>query len=200
MLTPMRSRMRRHTRPAGYISKSLKAEAVSLGRPGSRAFSFTGEFPDVADQQPVEAAPGRRQYTAHRTTGSYQAIRQDEPRRMPPINRFGVHFVTALCMLAVFVAVLGSFVAARFDQRDDLMELISSHEAEISELTVLCEQARSAIQKKTNDMNIRKEAVRIGLVSSKGETVHYLEAPADAVITTMQNQSVIQSIASIWGN
>lgn len=200
MLTPMRSRMRRHTRPAGYISKSRKAEAVTLGRPGSRAFSFTGEFPDMADQQPVEAAPGRRQYTARRATGSYQAIRPDEPRRMPPINRYGVHFVTALCMLAAFVVVLGSIFAARVDRRAELMELIGSREESISELTLLCEKARSAIQTKSNDMNIRKEAVRIGLVSSKGETVHYLEAPKDAVITTIQNQSVIQSIASIWGN
>ncbi|MDD6051553.1 MAG: hypothetical protein PUC00_09880 [Clostridiales bacterium] len=200
MLTPMRNRMRRHTRPAGYVSKSRKAEAVAFSRPGSRAFSFTGEFPDMADQQVVETAPGRRQYTARRANGSYQAVRQDEPRRMPPINRYGVHFVTALCMLFAFVVVLGSIFVARIDQRAELMNLISSREASVSELTAQCERTRSAIQAQSNDVNIRKEAVRMGLISSKGVAVHYLEAPSDAVITTMRDQSVIQSIASIWGN
>ena len=56
MTTPMRSRMRRQTRPAKYMSRSCQAEPAAWNRPGSCSFSFTGEFPGMADdQQPVEA-------------------------------------------------------------------------------------------------------------------------------------------------
>lgn len=199
MTTSMRSRMRRHTRPAGYVSKSCQAEAMSWGRPGSRAFSFNGEFPESADQQPVEAASRRRNYMASRNTGSYQAVRPDAPQRMPAINKYGVHFMTALGMLAVVAVMLGSVFVAKLDERARMLDTISSREARISELTVLCSDTRSAIQAQSNDVNIRQEAVRIGLISSKGVKVQYLEGPKDAVIT-MKDQTAIQSIASIWGN
>lgn len=198
MTTPMHSRMRRHTRPAGYVSKSCQAEAMSMGRPGSRAFSFNGEFPEAGDQQPVEATSRRRNYMASHNTGSYQAVRNDETRRMPAINKYGVHFVTALGMLAVVAVILGGIFAAKLNERAVIMDTISSREARISELTVLCSETRSAIQAQSNDVNIRTEAVRIGLISSKGAKVQYLEGPKDAVIT-MKEQTAIQSIASIWG-
>ena len=38
----------------------------------------------------------------------------------------------------------------------------------------------------------------MGLISSKGVNVQYLEAPQDAVIT-LADRSAIQSLASIWG-
>ena len=199
MTTPKRNHMRRHTRPAGYISKSRQSEAMAWGRPGSRAFSFTGEFPEMADQQPVEATGRRRNYTASHNTGSYHAVRQDETRRMPVINKYGVHFVTALAMLAVVAVVLGSFFFAKMDERGKVLDAINGREERISELTVMCGETRNAIQSQSNDVNIRQEAVRMGLISSKGVAVQYLEGPRDAVIT-LKDQTVIQSFASIWGN
>lgn len=198
MTTPMRNRMRRHTRPADYVSKSRQAEAMSWGRPGSRSFSFTGEFPDMADQQPVEATGRRRSYTSGHNTGSYHAIRQDETRRMPAINKHGVHFVTALTMLAVACVILGSILLVQLDQRSEIMNDINSRQARISELTVACNNTRDAIAVQSNDVNIHQEAVRIGLINSRGVDVEYLEGPTDAVIT-LKDQSVIQSLASIWG-
>ena len=198
MTTPMRNRMRRHTRPADYVSKSCQAEAMSWGRPGSRSFSFTGEFPDMMDQQPVEATGRRRSYTASSNTGSYHAIRQDETRRMPAINKHGVHFVTALTMLAVVCIILGSVLLVQFDQRSKIMNAINGKQDRISELTVACNITRNSISSQSNDVNIRQEAVRMGLISSRGVDVEYLEGPTDAVIT-LKDQSVIQSLASIWG-
>lgn len=198
MTTPMRSRMRRHTRPADYVSKSRQAEAVFSGRPGSRSFSFTGEFPDMADQQPVEATSRRRNYTAGHNTGSYHAIRQDETRRMPAINKYGVHYLTALAMFAVVFAILGSILFTQLGQRSKVLEAIQGREERISELTVKCGDTRDAIKAQSNDVNIRQEAVRMGLISSKGVAVEYLEGPTDAVIT-LKDQTVVQSFASIWG-
>ena len=43
-----------------------------------------------------------------------------------------------------------------------------------------------------------KQAVLLGLISSRGVDVEYLSAPTDAVITLSDN-TVISSLASIWG-
>ena len=198
MTTPMRNRMRRHTRPATYVSKARQAEAVVSGRPGARSFSFHGEFPDLGDYQPVEATGRRRNYTSGHQTGSYHAIRQDETSRMPVISKYGVHYTTALAMLAVLVVFLGSILFTQLDQRSKLLSAIQTKETRIGELTVKCSNTRDDINLQSNDVNIRQEAVRLGLISAKGVAVEYLEAPTDAVIT-LQDQTVVQSLASIWG-
>lgn len=198
MTTPMRNRMRRHTRPADFVSKSRQAEAMSYGRPGGRSFSFTGEFPDVADQQPVEATSRRRNYTSGNHTGSYHAIRQDDTARMPAVNKYGVRFLPAM---AVFVAVLICMAVVMYGQMNDrqkVMESIRAKQDRIEVLKVECAKTEAAIAAQSNDVNIRQEAVRMGLISSKGVNVEYLEVPQDAVIT-LADQSGAQSFASIWG-
>jgi nanoRNase/pAp phosphatase (c-di-AMP/oligoRNAs hydrolase) len=62
-----------------------------------------------------------------------------------------------------------------------------------------CGVTRQDIAAQSNDVNIRQEAVRMGLISSKGVSVHYLEAPKDAVIT-LAGTSGVTALASIWGN
>lgn len=198
MTTPMRSGMRRHTRPAAFVSKTRRAESMAYGRPGSRSFSFTGEFPDMADQQPVEAYNGRRNHTAARTAGSYHAVRHDDMNHMPVINKYGVHFVTALAMFAVIFVILGCIVFTQLDERSNVIASIRARQERISELTTQCADTRTKIAAQSNDVNIRQEAVRMGLISSKGVAVQYLQAPQDAVIT-LKDQTAIQSLASIWG-
>lgn len=197
MTTPTRGRMRRQTRPAKYMSKSCQVENVSWSRPGSCSFSFTGEFPDVSDAQPVEVKSRRRSYTSGSSTGSYHAIRRDETHRMPVVNKHGVNIVAAAAMfIAVFVLLFG-VVAAQLVERADVMTAINVKQDRINTLTAECASTRSAIAAQSNDMNIRQEAVRLGLISSRGVEVEYLQGPADAVIT-LKEQSVIQSLASIW--
>ncbi len=198
MTTPMRNRMRRCTRPADYVSKSRQAEAMSWGRPGGCTFSFNGEFPDAYDPQPVEASSRRRNYTSGNHTGGYHAVRQDDARRMPVINKHGVHGMTALAMLAVVVLFLGSVLLVQLDARKDVQNDIDRKNDRVLTLASECWKVETAIAAQSNDMNIRQEAVRMGLISSKGVAVEYLEAPADAVIT-LPEQTAIQSLASIWG-
>lgn len=198
MTTPMRNRMRRHTRPADFVSKSRQAEAMCYGRPGGRSFSFTGDFPDMADQQPVEATSRRRNYTSGNHTGSYHAIRQDDTARMPAVNKYGVRFLPAM---AVFVAVLICMAVVMYGQMNDrqkVMESIRAKQDRIEVLKVECAKTEAAIAAQSNDVNIRQEAVRMGLISSKGVNVEYLEVPQDAVIT-LADQSGVQAFASIWG-
>ena len=198
MTTPMRNRMRLHTRPADFVSKSRKAEALAFSRPGGHAFSFNGDFPEMGDQ-PVEATGRRsRSYTSGHNTGSYHAIRQDDARRMPPVNRHGVHVMPALVMLVALFAVLGSILLMHMSERSSIQHAIDQKQDRINVLTVECARTENSIASQSNDVNIRQEAVRLGLISSKGVNVQYLDAPQDAVIS-MSEQSVIQSLASIWG-
>ncbi len=198
MTTMMHSRMRRHTRPADFISKSRKAEAMAFSRPGGRSFSFTGEFPDMMDPQPVEATSRRRNYTAGHSTGSYHAVRQEDTARMPAVNKYGVHMLPALVLFVAVMVCLGSVMISQLAQRDKVQSAINYKQDRIATLTGECANTERAIASQSNDVNIRQEAVRMGLISSKGVHVQYLEAPQDAVIT-MAEQSVIQSLASIWG-
>lgn len=198
MATPMRNRMRRSTRPADYVSKARQAESMSGGRPGGCTFSFNGEFPDERNPQPVEAAARHRNYTSGNHTGGYHAIRQDDTRRMPVINKHGVQGMTALAMLIAVVLVMSGILLAQMDVRKELENEIARKNDRVLTLASECGKVERDIALQANDMNIRQEALRMGLISARGVTVEYLQAPADAVIT-LQDQTAIQSLASIWG-
>lgn len=199
MTTLMRNRMHRHTRPADFVSKSRQAEALSFSRPGGRSFSFSGEFPVMGDEQPVEAVGHRRRnYIAARNTGSYDAIRRDEARRMPPVNKHGVHVMPALVMFMALAVVLGSIFLTHLDERSKVQSAINQKQTRMAQLKVECDAITLAIASQSSDMNIRQEAVRIGLISSSGVNEIYLDPPQDAVIT-IADATVIQSLASIWG-
>ena len=198
MTTPMRNRMRRSTRPADYVSKARHAEAMAAGRPGGCTFSFNGDFPDAYDPQPVEASSRRRSYTVSSQTGGYHAVRRDDARRMPAINQHGVHGMTALAMLVAMVVVLGGILLGQMGLRSDMLNEIERKNARAQTLSTECIRVKTAIAAQSNDMNIRKQAVLLGLISSRGVDVEYLSAPTDAVITLSDN-TVISSLASIWG-
>jgi len=199
MTTPMRNRMRRHTRPADFVSKSRQAEAMAFCRPGGRSFSFTGEFPDMQDQQPVEASSRRRNYVSGCSTGSYHAVRHDDTARTPAVNKYGVRFMPAVVMLAVLAIFLFGIFGAQMDERERISNAIASKKDRIAVLEVQCGKTRNDIDAQSDDINIRQEAVRMGLINAKGVSVHYLEAPKDAVIT-LTGASGITALASIWGN
>ncbi|MBR6666821.1 MAG: hypothetical protein IKL25_00425 [Clostridia bacterium] len=198
MTTPMRNRMRSHTRPADFVSKSRQAESRSSCRPGGRSFSFTGEFPDIADQQPVEVSSRRRNYMGGNHTGSYQAVRQDHTARMPAVNKYGVSFVAAMGMLAVVLVLMGAVLWSQVQEMTRIQTSITAKQARIGELNVDCAQTQAAIDAQSEDVNILQEAVRMGLINSQGVKVIYLDPPQDAVITTA-DQGAVQTMASIWG-
>lgn len=199
MTTPMRNRMRRSTRPAKFVSRAHQAESMAWGRPGNSSFSFSGEFPTMGDQQPVEACSGHRVYTNSRMTGGYRPVRSDEMNHMPNINRHGVHYTTGLAMLAVLVLILGGILLARFNLRSQVLVSITDHQVTIAKQETERKGVQEQIDNRANDVSIRKEALRIGMISSRGVEVEYLEAPVDAVIT-QKDQTAIQALASIWSN
>ena len=199
MTTPMRNRMRRHTRPADFVSKSRQAEAVAFCRPGGRSFSFTGEFPDMQDQQPVEANTRRRNYVSGSSTGAYHAVRHDDTARTPVVSKYGMRFMPAVTVLSALAIFLFCIFGAQMDERERISNSILGKRDRITVLEVQCGKTKDDIDAQSSDVNIYQEAVRMGLINSKGVSVHYLEAPKDAVIT-LTGTSDITALASIWGN
>ena len=199
MTTPMRSRMRRQTRPAKYMSRSCQAEAAAWNRPGSCSFSFTGEFPGMMDdQQPVEATNRRRNYTAlGRTTGAYRAVGQEDTRRIPVISKYGLRFgaaMLAFVLLGVFAGLIGN----ELRQQGQLYTVIEAYNNEEASLKAACSQTRDSILTESDGVLVRQKALLLGMIDSAGVEVRTLQAPLNADIT-LAEQSLPYTLASIWG-
>ncbi|MBQ8201683.1 MAG: hypothetical protein IJZ74_07950 [Clostridia bacterium] len=199
MLNARINRVHRHTRPAAYLDQTRQARQQRSQRPGAHGFSFTGEFPEMMDAQPVVATERRRNYAAAGTdTGAYRAMGNMDAMRLPVFNRYGVQLRTALVMLFVFAAVLGGVWLGAVAEMSSVSKHISAQQLRIDELAVESAKTEKDIAAKSNDVSIRQEAVRLGLISSKGVGVIYLTAPETAVITPAA-ATTAQSLATIWG-
>lgn len=200
MTTPMRSRMRRQTRPAKYMSKACQAESASWGRPGRSSFSFTGEFPDMNDPQPVEAGSRRRDYTASgRNTGAYRALGQEDTYRVPPVSKHGVHFSAAIAMVVVMVAVFAVLIGSELSARDRFEAAIAEGNIAIEQLNANCANLKDDIDVESSDAVMRQKATGLGLTLSRDADIRMLEAPKDAHITLTEQAGLSPSLAAIWG-
>lgn len=200
MTTPMRSRMRRQTRPAKYMSRSCQAEAAAWNRPGSCTFSFTGEFPGMTDdQQPVEATSRRRNYTAPgRSTGAYRAVGQEDTRRLPVICKYGMRYGIVMLAIVLLLGVFTAFVGAELHQQGQLLDAIEAYNTKEASLKVACSQTRSDIQVESDGVLVRQKALLLGMIDSAGVEVHTLQAPQNADIT-LAEQVLPYALAAIWG-
>ncbi len=184
MLNARINRAHRHTRPSEYMDMSRQGRQQRASRPGASGFSFTGEFPEMADFSPVEAPSRRRQYTAASAdTGAYRALGNTDAVRTPVITRYGVQLHTAALAFFVALIILGGFWLMAVSETTAVAKHIGSQQMRIEELTVANLDAEREIEARADDVAIRQEAVRLGLVSSKGAKVVYLTAPETAVIT-----------------
>ena len=200
MTTMMRSRMRRQTRPAKYMSRSCQAESASWNRPGSGVFSFTGEFPGMADdQQPVEATSRRRNYTAPgRSTGAYRAVGQEEAGRSPVACKYGLRYGAAMLAIVLLLGLFASVIGAELHQQGQLYTVIDAYNEEESTLKAACSQMRSDIQTESDGALVQQKALLLGMINSAGVEVHILEEPQNADIT-LAEQALPYALASIWG-
>lgn len=198
MTTLLMNRKHRHTRPAAYVSKACRDQQLYAGRPGSNGFSFTGEFPAEDPFQPVVASRSSRSYTAPRHTGSYKAVTADDTARMPAVCRHGVRYGTAMVAFAALFVVLASILMCSFSDCRAVSNRISARQTDMNNLHRQCQNLEVEIAEQSGDVNIRLEAMQLGLVSSRGKQVEYLQGPQDAVITLADNTTIL-SLASLWG-
>ena len=198
MLSARFSGMHRHTRPAAYADKKMKRRAAKASRPGSYGFSFTGEFPEMPDWQPVEATERRRRYAvASGQTGSYRAVGSDGTMRIPVINRYGVRLGPAIILLVLLAALLAGLVVMQFSENTRMAKLLSEQVERMDSLAAETNTTLSEITIQSSGMNIRQEATRIGLMSSHGVVREYLDVPADALFGP-GTMGGTQDLASVW--
>lgn len=200
MTTPMRSRMRRQTRPAKYMSRACQAESAAWSRPGSCTFSFTGEFPGMADdQQPVEATNRRRNYTAPgRNTGAYRAVGQEDTRRNPVACKYGLRYGAAMLAFVLLLGMFAAFIGAELHQQGQLYTVIEAYNNEENDLKAACNQTRSDILTESDGVLVRQKALLLGMIDSAGVEVRTLQEPQNADIT-LAEQALPYALASIWG-
>lgn len=182
MLNAAFSGMHRHTKPAAYADKKMKRRAVKAARPGSYGFSFSGEFPEAPDYMPVQATDRRRRYVEPSgQTGSYEPVGSDGTMRIPMVNRYGIRLLPAIVMLVLLASVLAGFVVMQYAENTRISKQLSAQTYRMDELAVEINATLNQITQQSNGVNIRQEAMRIGLHSSRGVVVEYLDVPADAV-------------------
>lgn len=198
MLSALFTGMHRHTRSSKYVDRKAMKRTVKANRPGNQGFSFTGEFPEMADWTPVEAQGRRRSYT--RPAGHVNAVHvvgHEDVERMPVVNRYGVRLGAAL----VFFVVLGSLLAgtALLVNADNagVAKRLSQQEVRVAYLQEESATINSEISFRSNGLNVRQEAMRIGLRSSENMQVIYLDVPSNAVYS--RDTYAAQNMASILG-
>jgi len=198
MMTARSTGMHRHTRPAAYADKKAKRRAVKSSRPGSYGFSFTGEFPEMGDWQPVEATERRRRYAvANGQTGSYQAVGREDAQRIPVINRYGVRLGPAVILLVVLAALLAGFIVMQVAENTRMAKLLNEQVVRMDALAIEANTTLNQITLQSSGVNIRQEASRIGMRSARGVVVEYLNVPEDAVFAPGNGGT--HDLASVWG-
>lgn len=200
MLSAILTGMHRHTRPAAYADRSQQRRtAQAARRPGAYGFSFTGEFEEAPSYVPVEAAARRRRYSEPSgKTGSYRAVGSDGTMRIPAINRYGVRIGPALAMLTMLAVLLAGVILWQNAENTRMSKLIDAQNARIISLGSEANETLSDITLRSSGVNIRQEATRIGLMSSRGVPVKYLNVPPEAVYGPGAFVGT-QELASVWG-
>lgn len=197
MLNRFFSGVHRHTRAAKYADPRMQ-ERARTHRPGAHGFAFTGEFPEMMDTQPVQATERRRNYTAdHGPFGEYQTMGRMDTNRDRAVNKYGMRWGAALVSLFAVLMLLLGVTLTSVTQITDMTKQISAQKASISALQNESADRQADIARHSNDVAIRQEAVRLGLISSKGVPVIYLTVPETAIITPAAVSA--QSVASIAG-
>ena len=198
MLNRLNNRRHRHTRPAEFVSRFCRQQQMYANRPGGSAFSFSGEFPVMNDLQPVVAHRSTRCYTGAHAEGPSRPVSSSDTARHPAVCRYGVRTGTALTFLAALAVCLALVVGASLSECRRLSNGISSARAGISTLSADCALMKSDIAAQSGDLNIRKEALLMGMMASTGVPVNYLQAPENADFSFDGNTTIL-SLASIWG-
>ncbi len=198
MLSALFSGMHCHTRSSKYVDRKKMKRTVKANRPGSNGFSFTGEFPEVQDWTPVEALGRRRSYTSRMDDGIAEVVKTESVERLPVVNRYGVRRGTALVALVVFAVMLASMGLMAYADNISVSKRLDQQTKHMGDLTETTKNLQGDIASRSNGVNIRQEAMRIGMKKSQGMDVVYLYVPSDAVLDPGVF-GMTQDMASILG-
>lgn len=200
MLNAFGMGMHRHTKAAAYADRRKQQRDRRMQRPGAHGFTFSGEFPEVHDTQPVMANDRRRCYTAYgMNTSDYRPVTQPQSKRFDiGIDRYGMRLLPAITCLVLMLCAMGWIWGDLLAEKQRVVNQIDAHQRYIAQMQAANIVSQNEIDAYSSDVNIQQEAVRIGMVSSKGEARHALYVPETAVLGPGVLQSV-QSLATLLG-
>lgn len=178
MLNAIFNGMHLHTRASGYADRTRQGRIKRGQRPGAYSFTFSGEFPEIRDMQPVESSVRSRDYMAHGSmTGGYRPVGSMDTARDPIVSRFGVKLMPALAALMLLVACMGIALGLMEAQCTSLSKQITAQMTEKGTIEDQTDKTLEAMAKLSDDVTIRRAAVKLGLVSSEGVAPISLTAP-----------------------
>lgn len=199
MLSALFSGMHRYTRVAEYANRKKMKQTVRANRPGSVDFSFTGEFPEAEDWTPVEAIGRRRSYTQPAyATGIDDAVGTEDVGRQSIFSEHGVRLGAAVAMLMVLAVSLCLIWVSAYAQNAAVAKRLSQQEVRMETLTEEAAILRGEIATRSSGVNVRQEAIRIGLKSANGISAEYVQVPSDAVIDP-SSYGLRRDMASVFG-
>lgn len=183
MLSALFTGMHRCTRSSGYVDRKKMRQQVKANRPGHQGFSFTGDYPEAADWQPVEATRKPRCYTqVSQDSGIYAAVDGQINERVPLVGRDGLSLGLGITVLVFFVALLAAVWIAAYSVNAGLAKRLNQQSVRMETLVNDAASLESEIALRCSSVNVRQEAARIGLKSSRGINPEYVSVPAGAVI------------------
>lgn len=199
MLSEMFSGMRRYKRVARFVDRKKMKQTVKATRIGRQSISFTGDFPEAGDWTPVETFGCRRSYMQPaREQGLERAIGTEDVGRLSIFSEHGVRLGAAVAMLVVLAAVLGgAWVMAHADNAG-VAKRLAQQETRMQTLETQTTTLRSEIASRSSGVNVRQEAVRIGLRNSRGTQSAYVDVP-DAATIDPANFGLQRDTASVFG-
>lgn len=199
MLGARFSGMHRYTRSSRYVSRKKMKQQVRANRPGNQGFTFTGEYPETDSWQPVEIGRQSRSYMTPGDEIHMSGIVDGSlTERLPVVSGHGVRLGPAIVMLTVFVALLAWIWMGAYSVNAGLSARMSQQTGRMVTLQNTAASLESEIALRCSTVNVRQEAARIGLKSSRGMVSQYVSVP-DAAVINPANYGVRQDTASIFG-
>lgn len=183
MLSAYFTGMHRYTRSSRYVNRKKMKQTIRASRPGNQGFHFTGDFPEAEDWTPVEATRRPRSYTSPAYEGGVSdAVSGRVSERLPTFSRYGVRMGMGVALLTLWVALLCGVLISAYSTNAGLSKRLAQQAVRMETLSEDSITLQSEIAKRCSGVNIRQEAVRIGLTSSRGMAAEYVSVPASAVI------------------
>ncbi|MBR3763848.1 MAG: hypothetical protein IKK57_04755 [Clostridia bacterium] len=199
MLGARFSGMHRYTRSSRYVSRKKMKQQVRANRPGNQGFTFTGEYPEAESWQPVEIGRRSRSYMTPGDEIHMSAVVDGTlTERLPVVSSRGVRLGPAIAALLVLVALLAWIWMGAYTVNAGISARLSQQTVRMASLDNTAASLESEIALRCSGVNVRQEAARIGLKSSRGMTSQYVSVPEGAVINPA-NYGVRQDTASILG-
>ena len=191
--------MRRYKRVARFVDRKKMKQTVRTNRSNGQSISFSGDFPEAGNWTPVEAFGCRRSYMQPAAEkGIERVVGSEDVGRLSLFSEHGVRLGAGVTMLVVLAAVLCGIWVWTYSQNSGVSKRLAMQETRMVSLAEESTTLRSEIASRSSGVNVRQEALRIGLKRSTGAANAYVDVPSDAVIDPA-TYGLMRDTASVFG-